>query len=72
LSSAIASASLFGAKPGDEQGRLMVAASSNGGSNGQKQGSGGKERRNIQIEVTVAAGGTNSHRRSTAEMDDGV
>ena len=66
------SASLCGAKPGNVRGRLMVAASSNGGSNGQKQGGGGKERSNIKIEVAVAAGGTNSHRRSTAEMDDGV
>ena len=32
----------------------------------------GTERRNKQIEATAVAGDNNSHRRSTAEMDDGV
>jgi hypothetical protein len=50
----------------------MVAVLSNGDGDGQKQDGGGKERRKNQIEATVAAGGNNIHRRSTAEMDDGV
>ncbi len=68
----VASASPCGARPGDGRGRLMAAASSNGGGDGRKRGGGGKERRNNQIEAMAAAGGNNKHRRSTAEMDDGV
>ena len=49
---------------------MTVAASSNGGGDGQKQDGRGKERCNNQIKVRVAAGGNNSHRRSTAEMDN--
>jgi hypothetical protein len=41
----------------------MEAASSNGGGDGRKQGSRGKERCNNQIEATTAAGGNNSHWR---------
>jgi hypothetical protein len=50
----------------------MATASSNGGGDGRKQDGGGKERCNNQIEVTVAAGCNNSHRRSSAEMVDDI
>ena len=66
------SVSPCGARSGDGRGRLMVAAFSNGGGNGQKRGGGGKERCNNQIEATVASGDSNCHQRSTAEMDDGA